>query len=220
MREELMRDCLQQMGVSFTEEQMRKLAEYDRLLLAYNPSFKMVKAEGDEFVIRHYADTLAAVPMFKDVFAKYKNPVVADLGSGAGLPGVPLSIAFPDIRFVLVERMEKRANFLRMVIRCAGLSNARVEERRLVEVKDHYDIVTCRAFHPFYDIESEVDSVLAPGGTVVLYKGRRESINEEFSQVKGAWHFTAKSLKVPYLDAQRAVLVGTRKESWRANKER
>lgn len=212
MNVRLMESCLKEEGVLFSAEQMVKLASYDTLLRRYNPLLKMVKAEGDEFIVRHYADSLVAVNTLSRLLKGRQEPTVADLGSGAGLPGIPLAIAFPSVRFALVERMEKRADFLSLVVRVAGLSNVRVVRSRLREIEERYEIVTCRAFHPFYDIEDEVSSVLAPGGAVMLYKGRAETIEKEMAQVRGQWTFNAFHVHVPFLDAERVLCVGRKKE--------
>ena len=211
MHESLMRQCREQMRVSLDDGQMEQLATYDGLLQRYNPEIKMCKAEGDDFIIRHYADSLVGVPLLAQVASHYHNPAIADLGSGAGLPGIPLAIALPHYRFVLIERMHKRADFLRLAVDACKLGNVSVLEQRLVEVKKRFTIVTCRAFHPFYDIEREVDSVLAEGGTLMLYKGRSETIREELDQVKGGWRFAVHPVTVPMLDAERALVIGTRK---------
>lgn len=211
MNEKLMRQCLEAMHLALDEEQMARLATYDGLLQHYNPLIKMCKAEGDDFIIRHYADSLVGVPFLQTIAAHYHHPVIADLGSGAGLPGIPLAIALPQYRFVLIERMQKRANFLRQAVSACHLSNVSILEERLVEVKNRFTIVTCRAFHPFYDIAREVDSVLAEGGTLMLYKGRSETIREELDQVKGGWRFVVHPVRVPMLDAERALVIGTRK---------
>lgn len=212
MNESLMRDCLEKEGVSFSQEQMDKLARYDGLLEKYNPALKMVKASGDDFVIRHYADCLVAVPEFLKLVATFSDPTIADLGSGAGLPGIPLAIAMGDVRFALIERMEKRADFLRTAIDVLQLDHVRVVESRLQEVEEKYEIVTCRAFHPFYDVEDAVSSILSEQGVVVLYKGRTETINEEFAKVGNRWRFTGVHVQVPGLDAERALCIGRRKE--------
>lgn len=205
-----MDDCLRKLGVSLQPENRERLSRYDALLRRYNPVLKMVKAEGDDLVVRHYADSFSGVRDMEKIASRYADPRIADLGSGAGLPGIPLALALPQYRFVLVERMQKRADFLRMCIESLDLGWVSVAGERLVLLKEKYEIVTCRAFHPFYDCEGEIASVLAPGGTVMLYKGRREKIDEEFRLVKGPWHFTAHAVSVPHLDAERALVTGTR----------
>lgn len=210
MNERLMDSCLEAEGLSFDDGQMKKLSTYDELLRQYNPSLKMVKAEGDEFIVRHYADSLVAVSTLRPLSRMYEKPTIADLGSGAGLPGIPLAIAMPEVRFSLVERMEKRASFLRTVVGRLHLGNVEIVCQRLQEVEKKYEIVTCRAFHPFYDIEDEVDAVLRDDGIVVLYKGREEVIQDELAQVRGDWTFRTLPVKVPFLEAERALCIGKR----------
>ncbi|MFA6845815.1 MAG: 16S rRNA (guanine(527)-N(7))-methyltransferase RsmG [Sphaerochaetaceae bacterium] len=211
MNKPLLLSCLEQMELSFSDEQMLQLENYYKTLEYFNPLLRMVKADGDDFIVRHFADSLVAVKTLQDIAKGYEKPVIADLGSGAGLPGIPLAIALPSCRFVLVERMEKRVDFLLTVLAACKIGNATVLNRRLCEVAEKFEIVTCRAFHPFYDVESEVDSVLADGGTVMLYKGRMEVLQYELGQLKGDWKFDLQSVKVPYLDAQRTLCIGRKK---------
>jgi len=206
----LLDTCLEGLGLSFTEGQKAQLGSYYALLEAYNPVLKMVKAEGDEFVVRHFADSLSAVPTLSGLASAYKEPVIADLGSGAGLPGIPLAIALPQYRFALIERMEKRARFLELAVSDCHLANVQVVCKRLCEVEQTYEIVTCRAFHPFYDVEEEVLPILKQGGVVMLYKGREEVFKEELSQLKHPWRFSTVKLAVPLLEAERSLCVGRR----------
>jgi 16S rRNA (guanine527-N7)-methyltransferase len=207
---ELLGKCLSMLHLSFSEEQVGQLVRYYGLLERYNPTLKMVKAEGDDFIVRHFADSLSGLPTLSNLASGYKDPAVADMGSGAGLPGIPLAIGMPSCRFSLIERMEKRADFLEFAIKACALHNVDVVCRRLCEVDRQYEIITCRAFHPFYDIEDEIDPILKRGGVVMLYKGREEVFKEELSHLKRPWEFTTVKLSVPFLDAERSLCVGRR----------
>jgi 16S rRNA (guanine527-N7)-methyltransferase len=205
---ELLDACLDNLSLSFSDGQKDQLARYYDLLDRYNPVLKMVKAEGDDFIVRHFADSSGGTPTLKALAKGYQDPTVADLGSGAGLPGIPLAIGLPSVRFALIERMEKRARFLQMAIQGCHLDNVQVVCKRLCEVEQQYEIVTCRAFHPFYESEDEVVPILKRGGVVMLYKGREEVFREELSHLNRPWKFTQVKLSVPFLDAERSLCVG------------
>ncbi|MFM5905946.1 MAG: 16S rRNA (guanine(527)-N(7))-methyltransferase RsmG [Micrococcales bacterium] len=107
--------------------------------------------------------------------------LVADVGSGAGLPGIPLAIARPDVDFVLIEPMERRANWLAEQVEKLGLDNVRVERARAEEVPSGgFDVVTARAVSALPKLLRMTVPLLRPGGRVVALKGSRaqDEINE------------------------------------------
>lgn len=99
---------------------------------------------------------------------------VADIGSGAGLPGIPLAIARPDVEFVLIEPMERRVEWLQRSVERLGLDNVRVERARAEELHDviTVDQVTARAVSALSKLIPLVVPLLAHGGELVLLKGK------------------------------------------------
>ena len=183
---------------------------YDEITL-FNPTYALVNAEGRDLVVRHILDCLAPYRIFKGASAE-GDVRVADLGSGAGLPGLVLASAFPNWRMDLVERMGRRAGFLMNSIAVLGLSaNVSVVKSDLSAVRNTYDIITFRAFRQFKDIISDLDRILAPGGRILAYKSSDENINEELEVVKyyGGCRFEASTIDytVPMLDARRRILM-------------
>jgi 16S rRNA (guanine527-N7)-methyltransferase len=107
--------------------------------------------------------------------------LVADVGSGAGLPGIPLAIARPDVDFVLIEPMERRATWLAEQVEALGLTNVRVERARAEEVtKGQFDVVTARAVSALPKLLRITVPLLKPGGRMVALKGSKaqDEINE------------------------------------------
>ena len=138
---------------------------YDEIEL-FNPKYALVNAAGEQLVIRHILDCLAPVGIFR----QFTKPSVrmADLGSGSGLPGLVLSSVFDSWDISLVERMGRRAGFLRNTVAAMGFaSNVQVVQKDLSEVRNQFDIITFRAFRPFKDIVSDLDRILAPGGVIL-----------------------------------------------------
>ncbi len=211
----LIEEGLNAMQLSFSSEQMQQLERYIAEVELFNPVYKLVGAEGNDLVIRHIFDSLAAVGKISDLARKYENPSFADLGSGAGLPGIPLSIALKDYSFTLVERMERRVNFLRNALVATSLSQrVQIVSEDLKQVRQQFDVITFRAFRPLVEILDDVDSILHTGGVVCAYKGLVEQVETELNQVatqcKSCWSAEFIPLTVPHLDANRTLCVLTK----------
>ena len=200
-------------ALSDTRLKERLVRLFDEIEL-FNPKYALVNAEGEQLVIRHILDCLAPVGIFRQ-FAK-PSVRMADLGSGSGLPGLVLSSVFDSWDISLVERMGRRAGFLRNTVAAMGFGpNVQVVQKDLSEVRNQYDIITFRAFRPFKDIVSDLDRILAPDGVILAYKSSEENIREEIQVLEdyAGSAFTAREIvyRVPLLDARRSMLAVTRK---------
>ena len=130
------------------------------LLERWAGKFNLISASSrDEVVDRHLLDSLAALELVGD------SPRVADLGSGAGFPGLPIAIARPAARVFLIESRSHRANFLRQAIRTTAAANAEVVESRGGGFGDAtaVDLVVARGVR-FTDVAAFAAGALAPGG--------------------------------------------------------
>ena len=108
---------------------------------------------------------------------------VADVGSGAGLPGIPMAIAAPKTNFVLIEPMERRANWLQEVLAELGIANVKVLRSRAEEApKQQFDVVTARAVAALDKLLRICAPLLVPGGSVIALKGSKAQ--EEIEQAK------------------------------------
>ena len=187
---------------------------YDEIEL-FNPKYALVNAVGEELVIRHVLDCLAPVNIFRN-YSEGRKVRMADLGSGSGLPGLVLASVFDSWDISLVERMGRRAGFLRNTIAAMGLSSGvRVVQKDLSEVQGQYDIITFRAFRPFRDIVSNLDRILSPDGVILAYKSSEENIREEIKTLEdysgGSFVAREEEYKVPMLDARRCMLIVSRR---------
>lgn len=145
----------------------RYLAELEKWNAAYN-----LTAVRDplEMVTRHLLDSLALLPAVQDLPIRR----LLDVGSGAGLPGIPLALARPDWHVTLLDSNGKKARFLRHVVRTLGLDNVEVVEGR-VEQHDPsapYDAIVSRAFSGLSEFLNVTGHLLAPGGHWLAMKGR------------------------------------------------
>lgn len=184
---------------------------YDEITL-FNPAYGLVNAQGQELVVKHILDCLAPVPIMQEQTSCLGAVCAADLGSGAGLPGLVLASAFPTWSLSLVERMGRRAGFLRNTCAVMGApKGVQVVQKDLSEVQNKYNVITFRAFRQFKDIVYDLDRILDRQGKVFAYKSSDENIDEELrcleSCLPGA--FTAKTIayEVPFSTAKRQLLV-------------
>ena len=122
--------------------------------------------EGDKLWSRHVANSLALVD------AVPSGVRVADVGSGAGLPGIPLAVARPDLDVTLIEPLLRRANFLTLAVEELGLQQrVRVLRARAEETKERFDVVTCRAVAPLDKLLRWTIPLFSPHGMLVALKG-------------------------------------------------
>ena len=174
------------------------LLEYLALLLRWNRAYNLTAIrDPDEMVVRHLLDSLAMQP--------YVQPgALADLGTGPGLPGIPLAIARTDVQVTLVESNGKKARFLREAVRQLKLGNARVAESRAEAVDEPgaYAQITARAMDTLAGILEVGGHLLAPGGRLLAMKGVNPV--EEIAALPPGWTALAvHPLAVPGLGAER-----------------
>ena len=175
------------------------LLEYLALLVRWNRTYNLTAVrEPREMVVRHLLDSLAVVPHMRGV------GTLADLGTGPGLPGIPLAIALPQLQVALVESNGKKARFLRQAVRTLGLANASVHECRAEELDQPgaFDAITARALATLTDIIAFGGHLLRPGGHLLALKGMRP--DDEIAALPEGWRMLqAAPLQVPGLDAER-----------------
>ncbi|GAA5001373.1 16S rRNA (guanine(527)-N(7))-methyltransferase RsmG [Pseudoluteimonas lycopersici] len=179
------------------------LLAYLDLLARWNRTYNLTAVRDPrEMVSRHLLDSLA-MNAYLDGIA-----TLADLGTGPGLPGIPLAIARPGLRVTLVEANGKKARFLREAVRTLGLGNAEVAESR-IEALDRpgaFDAITARALATLPQILEFGAHLLAPGGRLLAMKGARP--DEEIAALPRGWRLqTLHRLTVPGLEGERHLAV-------------
>ena len=187
-----MKNGLLEMGFTETEaERIVPLMEkYINEIILFNSAYNLTNtSDHDELVIRHIYDSLAPYKTFEKLFENaHNNPdfIAGDIGSGGGLPGIPLAAAFPDVNFCLVERMAKRCAFLENVAAILGLKNVTVINREAEKIKkEHFDVITFRAFRPLDEkMTKTLLGISRKGGTLAAYKAKIDSIKTEMEDIK------------------------------------
>ena len=189
------------------------LTQYILEIEKYNPALSLVGTnDRQELIVRHILDSLSPLGIISRLLAESR--AVADVGSGAGLPGIPLAIAMPDIQFTLIERKGRRAHFLRHIQEALGLANVLAEEAEMEKAqRGRFALVTFRAFRPLEPkILKGLFRLCADGGVLAAYKGRSEKIEAEMAALKEAgkqgggvtWRIVP--CPVPFLDEQRHIV--------------
>jgi 16S rRNA (guanine527-N7)-methyltransferase len=193
------------------EDVISLLDRYKNEIELFNSAYGLTGTnDSKELVIRHILDSIAPLGVLSRLLGETENPKIADAGSGAGLPGIPLAIAMPNCEFTLIERMRRRAAFLCSTKAMLKISNVTVEEGELEKTqKESFNLVTFRAFKPLEPkLLKILISVLKKGGVIAAYKGRLEKIEQEMAPFKDfECNWEAIPYDVPFLEKERHILV-------------
>ncbi len=203
----LLEEGLNRLNISWTNEDIRNLEAYCRELFLWNPRYKLVRASQQEFVTGHIFDALAALPVLNQLCGN--GPLrSADVGSGNGIPGIPLALMQKNSSMTLIERSAKRSGFLRNAVVASGLHN-RVEvfEGDVRDLQDLFDLITFRAVSDLGGILPLLLPLAAPGGIIAAYKGRDESVSRELDSLDVPMKVTLHDLHPPFLPEHRRQLV-------------
>jgi 16S rRNA (guanine527-N7)-methyltransferase len=138
--------------------------------------------ERDRAIDVHLADSLVALalPMVREAGS------IVDLGAGAGFPGLALAVAKPDARVVLIESARRKAAFIAGLVSAAGIENAHAVHERAEEAAGQYELVTARALAALPVVLEYAAPLLAPGGTTVVWRGRRNADEERAAATAAA----------------------------------
>lgn len=160
-------------GIVLADGQHALLARYVQLLLEANERFNLTAVrEPAQVWIRHILDSLVLTP----VIASLHPTTLADVGSGGGLPGIPLAIALPEVRVTLIESIAKKSAFLRECTRALALPNVQVRSERAEAVASAhagFDLVTARALAPLDRLLPVCAPLVHPGGHLLAVKGAK-----------------------------------------------
>jgi 16S rRNA (guanine527-N7)-methyltransferase len=190
-------DGLAALGQPLDAERRARLGAYRDELARWGRVHNLTAVrEPVRMVPVHLLDSLALAPLLR-------GQRLFDVGSGGGLPGLPLAIALPEVAVTLIEPRAKRALFLEHVTRTLGLGNVIVERVRVENVRagDGCDTAITRAFGTLAQFAAAAGRVLAPGGCLLAAKGREPTA--EVQALSPGWHAETRTLAVPGLDAER-----------------
>lgn len=191
---------LAELGIELPAEAQQKLLAFRDLLLKWNKTYNLTALrDPDQAVSHHLLDSLAILPHVGD------GPLL-DVGSGGGLPGIPLAIARPELSVSMVDTVQKKATFLQQAAIELGLGNVQAHHARVEEMQGQYAQISSRAFAEIGLFISLTRHLLAPGGRWLAMKGVRP--DDELKALPGDIIVEAViPLRVPGLDAERHLII-------------
>ncbi|MEX2130194.1 MAG: 16S rRNA (guanine(527)-N(7))-methyltransferase RsmG [Pseudohongiellaceae bacterium] len=192
---------IQELGLDASPQQQSKLLQYLELLLKWNKAFNLTAINNPaEIITRHLLDSLSLAPLLH-------GETILDVGSGAGLPGIPLAIVFPHKQFVLLDSNGKKTRFLFQAKLELGLENVEVENNRIehYQTQRQIDIVTCRAFSSLAEAVKLTGPLLSEKCCLLAMKGADPG--PEISKIPAGFSLIHMSkIRVPGLDTTRHIL--------------
>ena len=215
--EEILAARADEAGIPLTAEQIGQFSVYNEMLLDWNTRMNLTALTAPEDVaVKHIIDSLTAY----DAALFDGARTLIDVGTGAGLPGIPLAVYAPHLTVTLLDSLNKRVRFLTEVIAAMGLQNvrcihARAEEAaRTAEHRAAYDIVVSRAVARLPVLLEYTLPFVRVGGTLLALKGRAYAEEQQearrAAEVLGGGRITARPVHLPGLDDVRAILTVTK----------
>jgi 16S rRNA (guanine527-N7)-methyltransferase len=190
------------LGLALGGAQRARLEQYLLLLEKWNRVYNLTAIRDRERMITHHLlDSLAVVP-------HVRGPRVLDVGSGAGLPGIPLAVANPALQLTLLDSNHKKVAFMRQAIGELGLANAAVVAERVESwpTEARFDTIVSRAFAELGEFVASCARLAAPGGMFVAMKGVHP--HEEIERLPAGFRVERViRLEVPGLDAERHLVL-------------
>lgn len=194
-------EAIAAMGLSLDPGQEVALLDYMALLEKWNRTYNLTAIHDPERMLTHHLlDSLAVLPHIGP------GPLL-DVGSGGGLPGIPLAIARPDLEVTLLDTSQKKCSFMQQAAIELKLPQVRVEHARVEAFRreGQFPQIVSRAFSELREFVALTRHLLAPGGEWLAMKGLYP--NEEIAHLKGARLKRDTRLHVPGLEADRHLIV-------------
>ena len=177
------------------------LVDYLALLHRWNRAFNLSAVrDPQEMVTRHLLDSLSPLSYLE-------GARLLDVGTGAGLPGIPLALCRRDLHVTLLDTNGKKVRFLRQAVAELPLDNVQVVGARAEQwqPEQRFDTIIARAYARLDDLVADTAHLLAPGGQLLAMKGRFDAAAET-ERLSAGWHYTVNALHVPGLDATRTLV--------------
>ncbi len=191
------------LGVQLSEPDARRLIRLLDELEKWNRTYNLTAIrKRDDMLTHHLLDSLS-------IQADLRGTTVADVGTGAGFPGLPLAVVNPDRRFTLIDSNGKKIRFVQHAARELGLENVEGLHGRVDAVERTFDTVVARAFAPLQELVAQIAHLCGPQTRVLAMKGKWPQ--DELDALPAGWqHGDSHTLVVPGLSEARCVVVLSR----------
>jgi 16S rRNA (guanine527-N7)-methyltransferase len=211
-----------QLNIALTATQLAQFARYYQELVLWNQRFNLTGiTELADVQTKHFLDSLVSLPLLleeRPAWGTAQTQVrCIDVGTGAGLPGIPLKLNMPTLHWTLLDGTGKKITFLRHIISELALTGVDVVQGRAEEVgrnnsyRAHFDLVTARAVAPLSTLAEYLLPLTKLDGLVMIYKGA--GAPQEFTEARKAIQLLGGEtvrmapVQVPFLDEQRFILL-------------
>ena len=210
--EKSLKEKVEKLGIELNDYQVKQFYNYMKLLIEWNKKINLTAIiDPEDIILKHFIDSLT--------IAKYINEKdkIADIGTGAGFPGIPIKILKPENEMLLVDSLNKRIKFLEMVIQEDKLKNIKVLHGRAEEIghnkayRGNFDVITSRAVAKLNILLEYMLPLLKLGGKCICLKG--PNIEEELEEARNAIKILGgqidkiEQMELPYSDNRRNIII-------------
>ncbi|MEI6547466.1 MAG: 16S rRNA (guanine(527)-N(7))-methyltransferase RsmG, partial [Burkholderiales bacterium] len=196
-----------QAGLELPSAVQDKLLAFLSLMGKWNAVYNLTAVrDREQMLVQHLLDSLAIiVPLTRHIDLSVAT--IADIGSGAGLPGLPLAIVFPAAKVISIEPVGKKVAFQRQSCAELALTNVEVYAGRAQTLTRPVDLVICRAFASVVDFVDAAAGLTGRSTLLVAMKGQRAGLETECAELPAHCEVEIEALRVPFLDAQRHLVI-------------
>nr|WP_237113345.1 16S rRNA (guanine(527)-N(7))-methyltransferase RsmG [Pseudohongiella spirulinae] len=197
------------LDLTLSDAQQQTLLDYVALLDKWNKAYNLSAVRDPlQMISRHLLDSLTVAPCLAEIQADTQHSLsVLDVGTGAGLPGIPLAICYPDIKFILLDSNGKKTRFLFQVKTMLSLDNIQVENTRIerYQCPEQIDIVVSRAFASLSDFVLGCEHLCQPHTRLLAMKGLYPE--QELADLPSHWRLQqASAVQVPDTEGERHII--------------
>ncbi len=162
-------------NIEFTKEQLEKLTIFKKEVIEKNKQFNLTSiTEDEEFNVKHLLDSLMLFNFYDK--QEFDNKSLLDIGTGAGIPGIPLAIFLTNTKFYLLDSTSKKITFIKETAKLLRLNNIfTINDRvELLKIEEGYDFAISRGFSSLATNFETISPILKKGGRMILYKTSKE----------------------------------------------
>lgn len=198
--EELLTKGLMGLGLSPTPHQVNSFMSYLLMIKKWQKAYSLTALKTDEeIIVKHFLDS----SLYLNVLPEGVDSL-ADIGSGAGFPGIPIKIILPELNVYLIEPSRKKSAFLRHTVRTLRLDKITIVEKQVEELRGYeFDVVVTRALFSVKEFIKKAGHITKKGGVLIISKGLR--FKEELKGLKA--HYEILTLRLPIAEIERYMVV-------------